>query len=172
MATPVQRIEAADNIIVPHPVTLELYRKMLTAYYVEERMKVFVRQGKCGFQASTRGHEKFQIGMTLLLRPGHDWFFSYYRSKALAIGLGMPVKDIFLGMLGREGDPNSNGRNMPEQWSSRKLRLVARSAVTGTQYLNAVGMARAIKMDGGDAVVHVSSGEGATSGRTGKSAGA
>jgi 2-oxoisovalerate dehydrogenase E1 component len=163
MVTPVQRLEIADQIIVPHDVTLELYRKMLTVYYVEERMKVFVRQGKCGFQASTRGHEKLQIGMTMLLKPGHDWFFTYYRSKAVALGLGMPIQDVFLGMLGREGDPNSNGRNMPEQWSSRKLRLVARSAVTGTQYLNAVGMARAIKMDGGDEIVHVSSGEGATS---------
>jgi len=66
-------------------------------------------------------------------------------------------------MLGREGDPNSNGRNMPELWSSRKLRLASQTAVTGTQYLNAVGMARAIKMDGGDEAVYVSSGEGATS---------
>jgi 2-oxoisovalerate dehydrogenase E1 component len=163
MATPVPGLRIADQIIVPHDMTLELYRKMLTVYYVEERMKVFVRQGKCGFQASTRGHEKLQVGMTMLLKPGHDWFFTYYRSKAVALGLGMPIKDLFLGMLGREGDPNSNGRNMPEQWSSRKLRLVARSAVTGTQYLNAVGMARAIKMDGGDEIVHVSSGEGATS---------
>jgi len=150
-------------MIVPHPITLELYRKMLTVFYVEERMKAFVRQGKCGFQASTRGHEKLQVGMTMLLKPGHDWFFTYYRSKAVAVGLGMPIKDIFLGMLGREGDPNSNGRNMPEQWSSRKLRLVAPTAVTGTQYLNAVGMARAVKADGGDEVVYVSSGEGATS---------
>lgn len=163
MATSAQTPETANKIIVPHPLTLELYRKMLTVFYVEERMKAFVRQGKCGFQASTRGHEKIQIGMTLLLKPGHDWFFTYYRSKAVAVGLGMPIKDIFLGMLGREGDPNSNGRNMPEQWSSRKLRLVAQTAVTGTQYLNAVGMARAVKMDGGDEIVHVSSGEGATS---------
>ena len=163
MATSTQSLQPIDNVIVPHPVTLELYRKMLTVFYVEERMKTFVRQGKCGFQASTRGHEKLQIGMTMLLKPGHDWFFTYYRSKAVAVGLGMPIKDIFLGMLGREGDPNSNGRNMPEQWSSRKLRLVSQTAVTGTQYLNAVGMARAIKMDGGDEVVHVSSGEGATS---------
>jgi 2-oxoisovalerate dehydrogenase E1 component len=74
----------------------------------------------------------------------------------------MPAKDIFLGMLGREGDPNSNGGNMPEQWSSHKLRLVAPTAVTGTQYLNAVGMARAIKADGGDEAVYVSFGEGAT----------
>ena len=66
-------------------------------------------------------------------------------------------------MLSSEGDPNSNGRNMPEHWSSRKLRLVARSAVTGTQYLNAVGMARAVKADGGNEVVLVTSGEGTTS---------
>jgi len=163
MATSTQGLGIADNMIVPHPITLELYRKMLTVFYVEERMKAFVRQGKCGFQASTRGHEKLQVGMTMLLKPGHDWFFTYYRSKAVAVGLGMPIKDIFLGMLGREGDPNSNGRNMPEQWSSRKLRLVAPTAVTGTQYLNAVGMARAVKADGGDEVVYVSSGEGATS---------
>lgn len=163
MATSAERLPVISNIIVPHPVTLELYRKMLTVFYIEERMKAFVRQGKCGFQASTRGHEKLQIGMTMLLKPGHDWFFTYYRSKAVAVGLGMPIKDIFLGMLGREGDPNSNGRNMPEQWSSRRLRLVAQTAVTGTQYLNAVGMARAIKMDGGDEIVYVSSGEGATS---------
>jgi len=163
MAAAAPNLQVTDRIIVPHPVTLELYRKMLTVFYIEERMKAFVRQGKCSFHASTRGHEKIQIGMTMLLKPGHDWFFTYYRSKAVAVGLGMPLKEIFLGMLSREGDPNSNGRNMPEQWSSRKLRLVAQTAVTGTQYLNAVGMARAVKMGGGDEIVYVSSGEGATS---------
>ncbi|MGP0073490.1 MAG: thiamine pyrophosphate-dependent enzyme [Bryobacteraceae bacterium] len=136
---------------------------MLTAFYVKERMKIFVRQGKCSFHASTRGHECLQVGMSLLLKPGHDWFFTYYRSKALAIGLGMPLKDIFLAMLSRDGDPNSNGRNMPEQFSSKDLRLVAQTACTGTQYLPAVGMARAVKMDGSDQIVYVSSGEGATS---------
>lgn len=150
-------------VIVPHEITLELYRKMLTVFYIEERMKSFVKQGKCAFQASTRGHEKYQIGMTMLLKPGHDWFFTYYRSKAVAVGLGMPLKDIFLGMLSREGDSNSNGRNMPEHWSSRELRLVSQTACTGTQYLNAVGMARAIKADGRNEIVHVSSGDGTTS---------
>lgn len=149
--------------IVPHQLTLDLYRKMLTAYYVEERLKIFARQGKCTFHASTRGHEKLQIGMTLLLKPRHDWFFTYYREKAVAIGLGMPLRDIFLAMLSREGDPSSNGRNMPEQFSSRELKLVAQTACTGTQFLPAVGMARALKREGSDAIVYVSSGEGATS---------
>jgi 2-oxoisovalerate dehydrogenase E1 component len=162
MATPAT-LALEKPVIVPHELTSELFRKMLTVYYIEERMKSFVKQGKCGFQASSRGHEKYQIGMTMLLKPGHDWFFTYYRSKAVAVGLGMPLKDIFLGMLSREGDPNSNGRNMPEHWSSRKLRLVSQTACTGTQYLNAVGMARAIKADGRDEIVHVASGDGTTS---------
>jgi 2-oxoisovalerate dehydrogenase E1 component len=149
--------------LVPDALTLELYRRMLTVFYVEERMKIFVRQGKCPFHASTRGHELLQVAMAMLLAPGRDWFFSYYRSKALAIGLGMPLKDVFLGMLSREGDPNSNGRNMPEQFSSRPLHFVSQTACTGTQYLPAVGMARAVGQDRADSVVYVTSGEGATS---------
>jgi 2-oxoisovalerate dehydrogenase E1 component len=163
MATIARTFSLQDRIIVPHEKTLELYRKMLTVFYVEERMKTFVKQGKCSFHASTRGHEKVQLGVTMLLRPGVDWFFTYYRSKAIAVGLGVPLKDIFLGMLGREGDPNSNGRNMPEHFSSRRFRLVGQTACTGTQYLNAVGMARAIRQENRDEVVYVSSGEGATS---------
>lgn len=142
---------------------LRLYRKMLTVSAVEDRIHTFAKQGKITFQASTRGHELFQLAATLLLESGKDWFFTYYRSKAVAIGLGMPLRDIFLSMLSREGDPNSNGRNMPEHWSSKELRVVARSAVTGTQYLNAVGAARALKMEGSDALAWVASGEGATS---------
>lgn len=152
-----------SRTIVPHELTLNLYRKMLTTLYVDERLKVFSRQGKCTFHASTRGHEKVQIGMTLLLEARRDWFFTYYREKGIPIGLGMPLRDIFLAMLSRGGDPNSNGRNMPEQFSSRELNLVAQTACTGTQYLPAAGMARALVEDGSDAIVYVSSGEGATS---------
>jgi 2-oxoisovalerate dehydrogenase E1 component len=147
----------------PGEFSLELYRKALTVFYVEERMKTFARQGKCSFVASSRGHEITQAGITSLLRPGHDWFFTYYRSKATAIALGVDLKDVFLGMLGRAGDPNSGGRNMPEHFSSRALNLVAQTACTGSQYLPAVGAAKAVKVDGGNAVVYVESGEGATS---------
>ncbi len=153
----------AQERIVPDKVTLELYEKMLRVYYVEERLKVFVKQGKCSFYASTRGHEKVQVGIPMLLKPKHDWFYTYYREKGVAVALGMPLLDVFLGMLNREGDPNSGGVNMPEQWSSRELKLVAQTACTGTQYLPAVGMAKACKQDGGNEVVYVSSGEGATS---------
>lgn len=126
-------------------------------------MKIFARQGKCSFVASSRGHEVAQAGIVSLLTPGHDWFFTYYRSKGTAVGIGLPLTDIFMGMLGREGDPNSGGRNMPEHFSSRELNLVSQTACTGSQYLPAVGAAKAMKAEGKDAVVYVESGEGATS---------
>jgi 2-oxoisovalerate dehydrogenase E1 component len=149
--------------IVPDAVVKELFQKMLGVYYIEERLKILTRQGKISFLASTRGHEKVQVGTVMLMKPGHDWFFPYYREKAIAYALGMPMKDIFLHMLSREGDSSSNGRNMPEHFSSRKLHLVSQTACTGTQYLPAVGMAKALRKDGSDAIVYVSSGEGATS---------
>jgi len=163
MEPPANLRSESERRIVPDKVILELYKKMLGVYYLEERLKILTRQGKISFLASTRGHEAAQVGTVLMLRPGHDWFFPYYREKALAYALGMPLKDIFLHMLSREGDPSSNGRNMPEHFSSRALNLVSQTACTGTQFLPAVGMAKALKKDGSDAVVYVSSGEGATS---------
>ena len=160
MATQLMDVTEAT---VPDKVVREFYEKLLQCYYVEERAKVFVRQGKLAFYSSTRGHEQVQVGVPMLMRAGHDWFYTYYREKSVAVTLGMPYKDIFLGLLSRDGDPNSGGVNMPEQWSSRELKLVAQSAATGTQYLPAVGAARAMRYDGSDAIVYASSGEGATS---------
>jgi 2-oxoisovalerate dehydrogenase E1 component len=142
---------------------LELLRKMLTVYYIEERLKVFVRAGKVSFHASTRGHEKLQIAMSMLLQPRKDWFFPYYREKALMVGLGMAPKNIFLHMLSKADDPCGGGRNMSEHFSSPELRVVSPTACTGTQYLQAVGMAKAVRTEGLDEIVYVSSGEGATS---------
>src|SRR5215813_9225646 len=138
-----------DGAPGPAPETFlkELYRKMLGVYFIEERLKILVRQGKVSFHASTRGHEKVQVGTVMLMKPGHDWFFTYYREKAIAYALGVPPKDIFLHMLSREGDPSGNGRNMPEHFSSVKLNLVSETACTGTQFLIAVGAAKALRKD-------------------------
>ena len=159
----IDRQSVAETTSLEPGVLLELYQKMLRLYYIEEAVRRFVRQNKCSFHASCRGHEKLQIAISMLLEKGKDWFFPYYREKALMVGLGMGIKDIFLHILSREGDPGGEGRNMSEHFSSRELRIVSPTACTGSQYLPAVGAAKAIKYDGGDEVVYVSSGEGATS---------
>src|SRR6058998_4205643 len=111
-------IESTTTLVDPK-VLLDLYEKMLRVYFVEERVKIFSKQNKCAFVASSRGHEKFQIATAMLLQPGKDWFFPYYREKALMVGLDMPLDELFQGMLSREGDTNSLGRNMSEHFSSR-----------------------------------------------------
>jgi 2-oxoisovalerate dehydrogenase E1 component len=148
--------------IVPHELTLDLYRKMLTTFYVDDCMKVFSRQGKCTFHASARVHEKTQIGMTLLMNPRQDWFFTYYREKGIPIGLGMPLRDIFLAMLSR-GAIRTQRAEYAGAVLFERLNLVAQTDCTGTQFLPAAGMVRALVKDHSDAVVYVSSGEGATS---------
>src|SRR5215510_7365388 len=163
MELPTDLLTDPNRRIVPDAVIKELFQKMLGVYYIEERLKILTRQGKISFLASTRGHEKVQVGTVMLMKPGYDWFFPYYREKAISYALGMPVKDIFLHMLSREGDPSSNGRNMPEHFSSRALNIVSPTPCTGTQFLRAVGAAKGLRKDGSDAIVYVSSGEGATS---------
>jgi 2-oxoisovalerate dehydrogenase E1 component len=154
---------AAKTLGIEPEIFLALYEKMLRTFYVEEMGRLFVRAGKCSFYASTRGHEKLQIACAMLLAPGKDWFLPYYREKALMIGLGMPLEHLFQGLLSRDGDPNSLGRNMSEHYSSRELRVVSPTACTGTQFLQAVGLARAVKADRKDEIVYVSGGEGSTS---------
>jgi 2-oxoisovalerate dehydrogenase E1 component len=154
---------ATKSLGIEPEIFLALYEKMLRTFYVEEMGRLFVRAGKCSFYASTRGHEKLQIACAMLLQPGKDWFLPYYREKALMIGLGMPLEHVFQGLLSRDGDPNSLGRNMSEHYSSRALRVVSPTACTGTQFLMAVGLARAVKAEKKDEIVYVSGGEGSTS---------
>src|SRR5262245_49654083 len=113
MELPAEVTADSERRIIPDEVVRELYQKMLGVYYIEESLKILTRQGKISFLASTRGHEKVQVGTVMLMKPGYDWFFPYYREKAIAYALGMPLKDIFLHMLSREGDPRYNGRNVP-----------------------------------------------------------
>src|SRR5438876_590413 len=94
-------IESTHTLVEPR-VLLELYEKMVRVYYVEERVKIFSKQNKCAFVASSRGHEKVQIAVSMVLKPGEDWFFPYDSEKALMVGLEMPLREIFLGMLSRE----------------------------------------------------------------------
>ena len=101
----------------------------------------------------------------LVFRPAHDWFYLYYRDRALALMLGVTAEQMLLGAVGAASDPASGGRQMPSHWSNRELHIVSRSSATGTQYLQAAGCAQAYRYldPESDEVTLVSSGEGATS---------
>ena len=122
---------------------VEIYRLMYLSRCLDDREILLKRQQKIFFQISAAGHEALQVGAALALRPGVDWFFPYYRDRALCLGLGVPPADMMLQAVGAATDPSSGGRQMPTHWSSIPLNIVSTSSSTSTQLLHAVGCAEA-----------------------------
>ncbi|MDJ0662935.1 MAG: dehydrogenase E1 component subunit alpha/beta [Acidimicrobiia bacterium] len=142
---------------------LDMYRKMLLARKLDERVWALNRQGRVPFVVSVAGHEGTQVGAAFAIDPERDWSLPYYRDLAFNLALGVSPTEVFLGVLAKESDPASGGRQMPSHWSEPDLNVFSASSVIATQFPHACGIAHRIKTQGGDGVVLVSSGEGATS---------
>jgi 2-oxoisovalerate dehydrogenase E1 component len=144
---------------------LKAFRTMYLSRALDDREILLKRQNKIFFQVSAAGHEAVQTAAGMVLRPAHDWFFPYYRDRALALALGMSAEAMLLQAVGAAADPSSGGRQMPSHWSSPELHIVTGSSPTGTQFVQAMGCANAKSYVNRnfDEITFVSTGEGATS---------
>jgi 2-oxoisovalerate dehydrogenase E1 component len=142
---------------------LDHYRTMATARSLDEKMLVLLRQGRGYFHIGCSGHEAAQVAAASCFKPGSDWAFPYYRDAAFTLQWGMTPRDHFLGFFARKDDPASGGRQMPQHYGRVDLRIPSQSSPTGTQFLQAVGVALAARKEDLPDVVYVSSGEGTTS---------
>ena len=160
-ATPTGKIDSFGGMTKDE--LMNVLRLMNLSRTMDNKVMNLLKQGKAFFHIAGAGHEATQIAFGLAMKKSVDWAFPYYRDMCFMLTLGMKPEDAFLSFLAKADDPLTGSRQMPCHWSSKEFNVPTQSSPTGTQFLQAVGAALAMKKKGINGVVYVSSGEGTSS---------
>ncbi|MED4127496.1 MULTISPECIES: thiamine pyrophosphate-dependent dehydrogenase E1 component subunit alpha [Shouchella] len=141
---------------------VDMYRTMLLARRIDERMWLLNRAGKIPFVISCQGQEAAQVGAAFALDRDKDYVLPYYRDMGVVLTFGMTAKDLMLSGFAKEEDPNSGGRQMPGHFGQKTNRIVTGSSPVTTQVPHAVGVALGGRLEKKDFVAFTTFGEGSS----------
>ncbi len=139
---------------------IQAYREVLRGRRLDERLWQLTRIGKTSFNISGQGAEVAQVAMAMAFDPQKDYFLPYYRDMTACLVWGMTSKDILMGSFGKEADPSSHGRQMPNHYGSKEHNIVSFSSTVSTQMPLATGVGYAAQLQKADFVALTTTGEG------------
>ncbi len=137
------KLELAKKYKLGKKELIEILENVYTSRKVDDAEITMKKQSKAYFQISGAGHEGILSAAARVLKPKHDWFLCYYRDRALCLGLGVTPYEMLCQANANIGDKASHGRMMPAHWGHVDLNIVNKSSCTGTQFLQACGLAEA-----------------------------
>src|ERR671934_1284551 len=145
-------LDSALDPGLPAAELTRLYRAMLLARRLDERMVRLQRQGRIGTFAPIKGQEASQIGSVSTLTR-RDWMVPSFRETASMLWRGWPIEKLLMFFAGylEGGQPAPDQHDLPI------------TIPVATQLPHAVGLAYAAQYREDDVVVMAYFGDGATS---------
>jgi len=142
---------------------LAIYRQMVRARTLDERLWTLQRAGRIPFVISGQGHEGAQVATAYAVQAVPHHVLPFYRSIAACLVFGMTPADILISHYARAGDPSSGGHQMPAHYSRRDLNIHTTGSSVATQITHAAGCALAARLKREGSVTVTYFGDGATS---------
>ena len=145
---------------------LAVYRLMVKARALEERLIKMSKSSDGYFWIGGPGEEAFNVPLGLLVKRGQGHAFDYlhlhYRSSAIYLAMGGDIIDLVRQMANRATDPFTGGRNFVNHLCRHDWNITPGTSTIETQYTVAPGTALAQRRHGGEGLTIVNGGDAGT----------
>ena len=140
---------------------LEIYQSLLLPRQIEEKMLIYLRQGKISKWFSGYGQEAISVGCTMALDPD-EYIMTMHRNLGVFTSRNIPLERLFAQFQGK-AQGFTKGRDRSFHFGSNAHHIVGMISHLGAQLGVADGIALAEKLKSSNKVVLAFTGDGGAS---------